>query len=203
VPSSGGCTLSRVLGNLHDAVSAIRDLGVPGLAGTALGASLSYVFGRRLLDDQADRDQKRLAAQVERDAADRVETALHQLFAAAQTASSDQPPRWGQVHNQWQDTVLRPASRIRDRELQDRIEAVGQAIFTTVQFPDAGLSYGVLHSIENATAGLRAFLAFEPLPPAFFPTRESLRRMLWDGPGQGPHLDVYREWLAAHPSTVY
>jgi hypothetical protein len=190
-----------VIATWQGAADVLTDLGVPGVLGTLLGSSLTYVFGRRLLNDQAERDQKLLASQVERGAADRVETALHVLFAAAQDTSTDDPPHWSGVHNQWQDTVLRPAARIRQPEIQDRIEAVGQAIFTAVQFPDQGLAYGVLHSIESATAGLRAFLAFEPLPPAFFPTREVLRQMLWGAPG-GPHLDAYRDWLAAHPSTV-
>jgi hypothetical protein len=190
-----------MLASVHDVVKAAVDLGVPGLVGAALGSVLTYLFGRRLLDEQAARDLSIFAAQVERDAADQVERALNRVHITARDVPADNRSSWGRLHNQWQDEALMPAARIRNPEIQERITAVGQAIFYAFQYPDEGLAYGVLHSIENATAGLRAFLANESLPPSFFPTSKGLHDLMWHEGGGRPNLDAYRDWLADHPSV--
>src|SRR5829696_1182744 len=75
-------------------VTTLEDLGVPGIAGVALGSLLSYVFGKRLLDDQATRTREMLAVQTERDAADRVEVALNGLHSAARDVPVGESPQW-------------------------------------------------------------------------------------------------------------
>lgn len=184
---------------LATVVTTLNDLGVPGLVGVALGSLLSYLFGKRLLDDQATRTREMLAVQTERDAADQVEVALNGLHIAARDVPVGESPKWGLLHNRWQDEVLMPAARIHDRDLQVRITAVGQAIFYASMWPEEQLVFGVLHAIENATNGLRAFLANKPQPPSFFPDSKELFRIIWGVGGGRPNLDAYREWLADHP----
>lgn len=187
---------------IAEAVDVVSKLGLPGLLGVALGARLSYFFGRRLLDDEVARSQKARAIQVERDAADRVEVALNRLHAEIRSSPFREVPNWGLFHNRWQDEVLVPAARIREPEIGLRIRPIGNALFYAMQQPEENLMYGVLHAIENAAAGLRALLHNEPMPPSFFPTQSELHRIMWENHGGRPNVDRYRDWLAAHPSTV-
>jgi hypothetical protein len=198
-PSCGSATLRRVP---HDPtfVTSLRDLGFPALLGAVVGAVLSYRNSKRLLDDQAERNMTMLAIQVERDAADQVDRAVHRLATGAKEArgSSD----WGRLHNQWQDEVTEVAWRLDDHDLRGRVTVLGTIIFYAFQFSDPAATYGVLRACEDLQDGLRAFLARRTIPPSTFPSNEKLRHLVFGGGGK-PEFERLATWFADHPGRPF
>lgn len=173
--------------------STLGTLGGPVLVGTVLGAFLSYYFGRRLLDDQSDRQAKFLARQRSIDAALRTDEALQRLSTSVATLARGETPQWGTIHNQWQDEVMGPAAHLRNDDLRSRVSSVGFAIFQAWQHKGESLGFVVNLAIADAQAGLQAVVAEEPIPPARFPDNQETMSLLWSGGRSAPDVEAWRQ----------
>ena len=88
--------------------------------------------------------------------------------------------------------------RLRDIETRRRVQLVGDVVFLATQASKGEhTSYAVLAAIEDARAGLDAFLKKERAAAAGFPDRNQLNDLCPIRSG-GRSFEPLNDWLAQH-----
>jgi hypothetical protein len=149
-------------------VTDVRDLGIPALLGVLVGVVVTHrlSLGRQVLQD-------------ERAAATATEQALSQL----ETRAYGGPGSAGELRHEWTATVRPQAMRVNHPELLARVELVGKVLLPAHQTHEGDATWrpAVGACIDDARAGLRAYLGRNPLPPPAFPQDAEIQQ--WSAEG--------------------
>jgi hypothetical protein len=176
---------------LADVALTVRDLGISGILGAIVGALISHYAAKARGDEEHERTLDLLVTQDERRTAQSMLDAARRISKRVNLGVDG----YGELHNEWSDGILAPATLIRDQEIQRRAKAGAYVIFLGTLLPDEYASYAVLRGALDVEEWLTAWLRREQPPTAHLPTMEEIGELVRPADGGGFSLDPLTDWL--------
>jgi hypothetical protein len=181
--------------------------GLFGVGGVVLGvvltAGVDHVARNHVSEEQ--REQARHARELI--AAEQLDEALIRASTSLDR-DTDRPllKRYEEAHDAWEEGWVAYSPRIRQRELLDRYQVIGN-ILNEVLIGDRSTNHVtrriVARAIANARSTLAHFMRGDDLPPASFPGHDELTRLLGEGDGLDDPMKPLKDWMTSHPEPRF
>lgn len=159
---------------LASAITTLRDLSLPALVGTIVGAAIAHYTAKARGREEHARTLDLLVHQDERRAALAILDACRDMRNRTHFDAVD----YAQMHNDWQDRVSAPSRLIRSDELNRRVRAFGSVIFFAFHATSEHVPYAVGRGALDVEEWLEAWLRREDAPPAHLPPADDLGRLV-------------------------
>ena len=156
-------------------VDTLQDLGAPAVFGAIIGALIAHLTAKsrgredheRAIELQSRQHQHALALQLSQDERRAAQRALEASRALRTRVNGPGPLAYGDLHNEWQDSILPPSKLVRSEDLNARVVALGTMIFLAFLAPEPGAPYWISTAALDVEAWLEAWLVGgEPRAPS-------------------------------------
>jgi hypothetical protein len=162
-------------------IETITDLGVPGVLGSLLGATVGAAIAHLSAKSRGAEDYERAVDLIVRTDERRVASDI--LSAARSMAVrlnlGEVQGQWAALANEWQDRIAAPSRQLRDADLRARAHVGHYVTFLATLADRQYMNYVVLQAALDIETSLELWLRGDPVPPARLPDVDKIKELVW------------------------